>query len=370
MSPATWDAIVIGAGPAGSIAALRFAETGASVLLVDQGTFPRPKVCGSCLNPAGLAVLARYGLRDLCPRAGAIPLTEYRVSSRGHRAVLRADLGVALSRERLDAALIDAAIAGGVRFRDATVGSVGDLVNDARRVHLSSGGGETSADARAVVVATGLGARSFQRHDTDHRRIAPRSRIGVGAVIDDDGSPGIVPPGRIEMSCAESGYAGLVRLEDGRIDVAAALDARALRERSIGDAVAGILEDAGVTVPSALTTAPWRGTPPLTQGRSAVAGERYFVVGDAAGYVEPFTGEGMAWALATGEAAAAIASADPRASARWTAEHRRLTARRMRTCRRLSATLRRPALVSLGVRLLARAPALARPLIKALAKGG
>ena len=369
MSPAVWDAIVIGAGPAGSIAALQFAGAGASVLLVDRGTFPRPKVCGSCLNPAGLAVLARHGLDGLTARAGAVPLTEYRVSSRGRRAVIHTDLGVAISRERLDAALIDAAVARGACFRGATVGAVGDVVKDTRRVHLSTGGCETSAATRAVIVATGLGARCFERHDADRRRIAPHARIGVGAVLDADPTTEGLPAGRIEMSCGDAGYVGLVRLEDGRVDVAGALDAQALRDRSIPDAVVGILNDAGVAVPSGIEAAMWRGTPPLTQRRERVAGERYFVVGDAAGYIEPFTGEGMAWALATGEAAAELASADPRASSAWTAKHRRLTARRMRTCRRLSWALRRPALVNIGLRLLAHAPGLARPLLRRLAAG-
>ena len=58
----TWDALVIGAGPAGSVAARELARRGCRVLLVDKATFPRPKVCGCCVNGAAIRALERLGL--------------------------------------------------------------------------------------------------------------------------------------------------------------------------------------------------------------------------------------------------------------------------------------------------------------------
>ena len=69
----SWDAVVVGAGPAGSVAARELARRGVSVLLVDKATFPRAKVCGCCLNAAALDTLAKIGLADLPRRCGAVP---------------------------------------------------------------------------------------------------------------------------------------------------------------------------------------------------------------------------------------------------------------------------------------------------------
>src|SRR5690349_12609429 len=98
----TWDVLVVGAGPAGSEAALGLARRGLSVLLVDQAAFPRWKVCGCCLNGRALALLARAGLGELPARLGAVPLTHIDLRSTGRAAQLRLSGGAALSRTALD----------------------------------------------------------------------------------------------------------------------------------------------------------------------------------------------------------------------------------------------------------------------------
>ena len=80
----TWPVVVVGAGPAGAVAAGLIARAGSRVLLVDRSTFPRAKVCGCCLNGRALAALADAGLGDLPARLGAVPLTAFR--ARGGRA--------------------------------------------------------------------------------------------------------------------------------------------------------------------------------------------------------------------------------------------------------------------------------------------
>src|SRR5207244_156620 len=67
-----WDVIVVGAGPAGSLAALQLARRSLAVLLVDQAIFPRWKVCGSCLNLRALSTLAAVGLEDMPLSLGAV----------------------------------------------------------------------------------------------------------------------------------------------------------------------------------------------------------------------------------------------------------------------------------------------------------
>ena len=67
-----WDCVVIGAGPAGALAAREVARRGASVLLLDRAAFPRYKVCGCCLNPRSLGVLDRVGLGHLVGQLGGV----------------------------------------------------------------------------------------------------------------------------------------------------------------------------------------------------------------------------------------------------------------------------------------------------------
>jgi flavin-dependent dehydrogenase len=171
------------------------------------------------------------------------------------------------------------------------------------------------------------------------------------------------------MACGRSGYLGAVRLEDGRIDFAAAIDADTLkRAGGVFEAASEIAEEAGVAEAWPLDeVAHWRATPALTRRRRRLAAPGLFVIGDAAGYVEPFTGEGMAWALAGGAAVAPLAIAasrqwDPQHPRLWADRHRRAVRRRQLGCRAVAATLRRPRLTAAVVRTLAACPPLVRPL--------
>ncbi len=103
------------------------------------------------------------------------------------------------------------------------------------------------------------------------------------------------------MACGRRGYLGLVRLEDGRLNLAAALDPCWMRVcGGPGPAAARLLAEVGWPPVPNLAEQNWRGTPALTRQARRRAAERLFLIGDAAGYIEPFTGEGMAWALAAG----------------------------------------------------------------------
>jgi flavin-dependent dehydrogenase len=95
----------------------------------------------------------------------------------------------------------------------------------------------------------------------------------------------------------------------------------------------------------ALEHARWRGTPLLTRRRARVAAEGILVVGDAAGYVEPFTGEGMTWALSTGAAAGTLAATHAAPHQVWPRRYAALTRAPRLRCALLSRTLRAPRLV-------------------------
>src|SRR4029077_7750493 len=100
-----------------------------------------------------------------------------------------------------------------------------------------------------------------------------------------------------------------------------------------------------------------RAPPPLTRRRPRLAGLRFFVLGDAAGYVEPFTGEGMAWALAAAVAVAPLADRaavawQPSLEREWERTSRQVVRHRQWTCRAAAAVLRRPWLTRAVVALL------------------
>jgi flavin-dependent dehydrogenase len=126
--------------------------------------------------------------------------------------------------------------------------------------------------------------------------------------------------------------------------------------------------DAGVPLRAPLAPIDWTGTLPLTRRLADPAARGIFVIGDAAGYVEPFTGEGMAWALAGAEAvvpfvARAVRSPGATAERAWARTRARIVGRGQRQCRILAACLRRPSLVAPAVALLARHPGAAAPFV-------
>jgi 2-polyprenyl-6-methoxyphenol hydroxylase-like FAD-dependent oxidoreductase len=366
-----WPVLVIGAGPTGSFLARELRRAGVEVLLVDRSEFPRWKVCGCCLNGAALSLLEEAGLGNLLPRCGAVALNRVNLAAGSGTVTLRLPAGAALSRESLDSALIRAAVDEGVTFLPGTMARVGREAPGHRQVTLSSAvQGETVVTARIVVVADGLSGLSLTR-EPGHRVLAQRhSRIGAGAVA--ARAPDWVERGAIYMYCGTGGYVGAVRLEDGRLDVAAALDPQHVRRHgNLGTAVSAILRERKWPGAGVIATLSWRGTPLLSRRAEAPAGERYFIVGDAAGYVEPFTGEGIAWGLVSAAALSslvrrAVRDWQPSLIQLWQLRLCQLLTRRRVLCRLLTLTLRSPLLSSALVRLLRLAPIVARPFLLGL----
>jgi flavin-dependent dehydrogenase len=310
---------VIGAGPAGAVTARELARRGLVVRLVDKATFPRAKVCGCCLNRAALGALEKVGLGHVPAACGAVSLRDVRIGAGRYSARVELPGGVALSREAFDAALVREAVAVGVEFSPSTPMKLADALVSAR-------------------------------------------------VVAED-APAFFTPGTIHMATGRGGYVGLVRLEDGRLDIAAALDPALVKSAGgVGHAADGILKSVGW--PADFAELPWKGTLALTRTPRAISGDRWFAVGDAAGYVEPFTGEGMAWAVASAAALAPIAARgvnwDDTLIREWERTHARVVGRRQRVCRVVAKALRHPVVTGVAVRTLAALPFLSRPVVALL----
>jgi flavin-dependent dehydrogenase len=366
----TWSVVVVGAGPAGATAARELARRGVDVLLVDRATFPRWKVCGCCLNGNALATLGHIGLGDLPARYGACSLDDMRLSAKGREARFTLTGSVSLSRETFDAALVAEATRAGAAFLPGTTATLANGTAMTRGVRLSNRDDQVHVAARVLLAADGLGGTLLARAGENEARPEPGARIGAGAVSAT--APDFYRRGTLYMTCGAGGYLGLVRLEDGRLDLAAAFDADWLRRRGgPGAAASELLCDAGWPAPPDVQTLAWRGTPALTRQARRVAAERVFVLGDAAGYVEPFTGEGIAWALASGVAVVPLAIRAASAwqyelTREWTMRYRRVVSHRQSACRAAAAVLRHPLLTGAVVTVLSRLPSLAAPFVRHL----
>ena len=158
----------------------------------------------------------------------------------------------------------------------------------------------------------------------------------------------------------------------GLLNVAGAID-RAYVQRSgrPSNAVKRILKESGFHVPDRLAAAGWQGTVPLTRRTVRPAGHRIFVIGDSAGYVEPFTGEGIAWALEDG---ATVGDFAVRGARNWTqslendwiAARQQHVVRRQRMCRTLTGVLRSPLLIRSLLRFCSLFPSLAGRAVRRL----
>ena len=361
----TWDTLIVGAGPAGAVAARELARRGVQVLLVDRAEFPRWKVCGCCLLQPGLTALKQLALGDLPQLQSAIPLTQVRFSARGAHFSIPLTGGIAISREALDTALIRAAVATGAMFLPETSARLHENHSDFREVMLQLTDKSVPVRARIVIAADGLSSQLVAREPGISIRIRPCSRIGAGCSVHSNQDD--LKPGTVEMTCGRAGYVGLVRLEDGRINCAAAFDLSAIRQGDgPGAAAASVLAEAGVKLPAGFASAIWRGTPSLTRSLSRHWARRLFVLGDAAGYVEPFTGEGMSLAIGSAQALAplalrAVQDWDDRIGLRWESAHSAVLRRNQSLVRTMSLVLKYPWLAGWIVAVLANCPSVAGP---------
>lgn len=293
-----WDCVIIGAGPAGALAAKQIALQNKRVLLIDKAIFPRAKVCGCCLNISALAALEQANLEGLLADNKAIKLNALQLFDHGRSAQIALPFGSSLSRDKLDLAIINAARDNGAQFLPGTTATVLSL-DELPTIQVACSQFQDQIKTKLIIIADGLAGHSLDLLAQFKSIPQAKSRFGAGLIL--DSAPGWVESGKIYMACGSGGYVGMVKLEDGRLNIALAFDRSFSRQfNTIASAAAHLLEQNGLLVPIAMLQTGWRGTDLLSRSRSLLAARRLFIIGDACGYTEPFTGEGMAWALWSG----------------------------------------------------------------------
>jgi flavin-dependent dehydrogenase len=322
---------IVGGGPAGSATACLLARAGVDVLLLDRAHFPRDKPCSEYMSPLASRVLDALGVLERIERSGAAHLTGMRVRApngvafhgqfadvvryRGYR-----DRGLALRRTVLDALLLERAREMGARVYEGT--RVASLTRDdssGRVIGLETidAGRPRRVSASVVVGADGLRSMVARRLDLSATRLAPRRLAFVSHHV---GVDGVGDYG--EMHVERDGYIGLADVGGGFTNVALVVPRERARAAS-GDAAA-FVDDWIRRRPHLAPrfSRARRVTPVLATGPFASAARRAWaagaaLVGDAADFFDPFTGEGIYAALRGAEMLApcvidALAARTPR----------------------------------------------------------
>ncbi len=367
------DVIVVGAGPAGAAASILLAEHGLAVITLDRVRFPRDKICGEYLSPEAGRVLDRLGVLKTLDSAGAVPLAGMRITAPdgtrlqgvyGPSGAFRPYRGHALgvSRAVLDGVLADRLRALGVDFREHV--RVTDVVRaggDVAGVRATDAHGAAltlhapvvmGADGRASVVAQRLGCR----HPHRLRRMAVTTYVSGIDGCRDFGEIFVDPPD----------YAILNPLAPDRVNLslvvplehaapwsprlAQFLEARVKQMPHLARRVAG-----------ARLVAPVQAMGPLAYRVSAPQEGGVLLVGDAAGFYDPFTGEGIFTALRSAELAVDVAvhavrtgDVSSRALARYHRERAAVFNDKTRVTRALQVLIRHRRLANVAAHVLAR----------------
>lgn len=315
-----YDVVVAGAGPAGAMTALLLAaqRPRLRILLAEAEHAPRHRPCGEYLSPGARRVLARAGVEDAVLATGAHPLAGVAITGpRGGPDVRFAPVagfapwrehGLGVRRERFDRALQDAAagrcdLVRGLRLRALA------RDGDGWSLTLAGGDGERIVSGALLIGADG-------RHSLVRRRAGLDRPLGRRRFALVCRARGVLHRDRVEMHLGPLGQIGVAPLGGGEVNLnllLAPASAALLRRRAPAD----LLRLALAATPTLaarcrrIETGPVLTTGSLPQACRSVVGEGLCLVGDAAGFCDPFTGEGMSLALRGAESLAdALAGMD------------------------------------------------------------
>jgi menaquinone-9 beta-reductase len=307
------DVVIAGAGPAGALSACLLARRGARVTLVDRSRFPRVKLCGDTLNPGALALLARHFdlgplRRQGCAIDGMLLTGPGEVCVRGEYGAGVQGLGI--TRDRLDAWMLEQAVAAGATFVDETAvtGPEREADGTVRGVRARLGSGITTGfTARITLGADGRRSRLGQACGLTRTPTHPR-RWAIGAYFDE--VDGLSTLG--EMHIRNGHYLGVAPTRNGWANACLVQPHGTDR---------GAWRDPGTMLMSRLQGDPVLGprfrrarlaTPPIVLGPLAVDTPEpgcpgLLLVGDASGFIDPMTGDGIHLALQSAELAVSVA---------------------------------------------------------------
>jgi flavin-dependent dehydrogenase len=311
-----YDVIIAGGGPAGASTATLLAMRGARVLLAEQKRFPREKLCGEFISPECAVHFERLGVIDRMLAAGPARLHETVFYARSGKSVCVPSAwfgangsALGLSRAEMDERLLRGAGEAGVTvLEDAQVADLLFEQAQVRGVSLKSAGNQISYRAPVTIDATGR-ARSLARRVGRQRSGANRAPlVAFKAHLENTR----VAAGACEIYFYRGGYGGLSSIEDGLSNlcfIAPARDVRACgadAERVMREIVCQNRR-AAHTLEDACARSPWLAVTLESFGRHQIAPAKgLLTVGDAASFIDPFTGSGMLMALESGELAAQV----------------------------------------------------------------
>jgi menaquinone-9 beta-reductase len=367
------DVLIVGAGPAGSVAALVLARAGVRVRLLDRARFPRHKLCGDTVNPGTMAILERLGLSAVT--AAALLVDGMIVTdASGVRCIGRygnGRHGRSLRRSAFDAALLDRAVAAGAQFDDCVVVRQ-PVVRDGRVKGVSvagSDGGSLQLTAALVIAADGANSRLARALDLSRHPSRPR-RWAVGGYfhgVQAEETAGCFG----EMHLRRGRYLGIAPLPAGVTNACVVTNDR----QALRDPVALLLDTVArdALVAHRFAQAELMARPvclgPLAVEASESGVPGLLLAGDAAGFVDPMTGDGLRFAIRGGELAAMSALEMLKHGTRdvhtalWAARRREFAAK-WRFNRTLRAFVGSPAAVRLAAAGARRSPALIEHVIR------
>ncbi|MSR22821.1 MAG: NAD(P)/FAD-dependent oxidoreductase [Gemmatimonadetes bacterium] len=314
------EVVVVGGGPAGSALAAELARRGRDVLLVDRHTFPRWKPCGECVNPGGVRALRRLGFLSAVEGTSPVALTGWSLVSPGGRRAWapfpRSEVGWGVDRGTFDATLLGEALKRGARvIEGARVHGVtlGSRSESPEALGVGSDGAELRLVASILVGADGL--RSVVARQLGALRRGPRLRkVSLTWRVRGRGPAAerghLFLGGEVTVGLAPvPGPGGAGEHWNATLVVHARTLGSGLRARGWElltralEPLVGAWEEG-----PELVDGPWA-SGPFDWPTGRVLRGRVLLVGDAAGYYDPLTGQGIYRALRGGELAAAVIDA-------------------------------------------------------------